>query len=131
MKAHSLRSRRRGFVLLEVMIALCIFAVLSLGLVTALSESFRAAEDRNTADQAARGLRNQLALLRGAPIAPGERDLPDDGSGTTYHLAVAPEPMLDQKKQPILGVYRATIFAQWKSGGQVEKRQLWELVYQP
>jgi prepilin-type N-terminal cleavage/methylation domain-containing protein len=123
--------RLRGFVLLEVMIALVIFAVVSLGLVTALNETFRTAEYRNTADQAARGLRNQLALLRATPLAPGERDLPDDASGMSYHLAVAPELMLDQKKQPVLGVYRATITAQWKSGGETDKQQISELVYQP
>lgn len=126
-----LPDRSRGMVLLELIIALTIFAILSLGLVTALNESFRMAEGRNTADQAARGLRNQLALLRGAPLEPGDCDLPDDGNGMTYHLEVASAPMTDQKGQPVMGLYRATITAQWKSGGQVEKQQVSELVYQP
>jgi type II secretory pathway pseudopilin PulG len=123
--------RAGGMVLLEVVIALTIFAMVSLGLVIALDESFGAAKDRNVADQAARGLRNQLALLHGATLAPGERDLPDDGSGMSYSLAVAPEPMNDQKKQPVLGVYRATLIATWKRDGQVEKQEISELVYQP
>jgi prepilin-type N-terminal cleavage/methylation domain-containing protein len=121
----------RGMVLLEVIIALTIFAVVSLGLVLALNESFSAAQDRNAADAVARGLRNQLVLLRAAPLAPGDRDLPDDGSGTTYHLDIAPEPMLDQKKQPVLGLYRATINAQWKRDGHAEKQEISELLYQP
>jgi prepilin-type N-terminal cleavage/methylation domain-containing protein len=132
MKPHSSNPcLQHGFVLLELMIALTIFAVLSLGLVTALNESFHAAQDRNAADRAARGLRNQLALLRSAALAPGDHDLPDDGSGMAYHLKVAPESMEDQKKQPVLGIYRATITAQWKSDGLVEKQQISELVYQP
>jgi type II secretory pathway component PulJ len=118
-------------VLLEVMIALTIFAVVSLGLVLALNESFSAAQDRNAADVVARGLRNQLVLLRAAPLAPGVRDVPDDGNGTTYHLDIAPEPMLDQKKQPVLGLYRATINAQWKRDGHAEKQEISELLYQP
>jgi prepilin-type N-terminal cleavage/methylation domain-containing protein len=122
---------RRGMVLLEVVIALTIFAVVSLGLVTALDHSFSAAEDRNAADAVARGLRNQLALLRAAPLVPGGRDLPDDGSGMTYHLDVAPDPMTDQKKQPVLGIYRATLTAQWKRDGRVETQQISELFYQP
>jgi len=126
-----LRHTRHGMVLLEVVIALTIFAVVSLGLVSALNESFSAAQDRNAADQVARGLRNQLALLRAAPLALGNRDLPDDGSGMTYHLAVAPEQMTDQKKQPVLGLYRATISVQWKRNGHAEKQEISELVYQP
>jgi type II secretory pathway component PulJ len=118
-------------VLLEVIIALTIFAVVSLGLVVALNESFNAAQDRNAADAAARGLRNQLALLRAAPLAPGDRDLPDDGSGMNYHLIVAPEQMTDQKKQPVLGLLRATITARWKRDGRVESQEISELVYQP
>jgi type II secretory pathway component PulJ len=118
-------------VLLEVVIALTIFAVVSLGLVIALNESFSAAQDRNAADASARGLRNQLALLRAAPLAAGDRDLPDDGSGMTYHLTIAPEQMNDQKKQPVLGLLRATITAHWKRDGQVESQEISELIYQP
>jgi hypothetical protein len=111
------RSSRSGLVLL--------------GLIVALSKSFDVARDRNAADQATRGLRNQLALLHGAPIAPGARDLPDDGSGTAYNLEVEPVSMSDQTKQPLLGLYRATITAQWKDSGRIEKRSISELVYRP
>lgn len=125
------RQARGGMVLFEVIIALTIFAVVSLGLVVALDQSFGAAQDRNQADKAARGLRNQLALLHGGPLAPGTRDLPDDGSGTTYSLEVDPVPLTDQRKQPLLGLYRATISAKWKDGKQVETQSVSELVYQP
>jgi prepilin-type N-terminal cleavage/methylation domain-containing protein len=125
------RKARRGMVLFEVIIALTIFSVVSLGLVVALDQSFGAAEDRNQADRVARGLRNQLTLLHAGPLAPGARDLPDDGSGTIYNLEVDPVPMLDQRKQPLPGLYRATLSAKWKDGGQVETQSISELVYQP
>ena len=133
MNAHCFHrsGTRRGMVLLEVMIALTIFAIVSLGLVVALNQSFDAGRDRNQADWAARGLRNQLALLHAAPLAPGSRDLPDDGSGTAYSLEVDPVPMTDQRKQPLLGLYRATISAKWKDGKQVQTQSVSELVYQP
>ena len=132
MKACLFAPRRRtGMVLLEVIIALTIFSVVALGLVVALNESFSAAQDRNAADIAARGLRNQLALLRSAPLAQGGRDIAADVSGMSYHVEIAPEPMLDQKKQPIPGLYRATITARWKRDGHAEKQGISELVYQP
>jgi type II secretory pathway component PulJ len=133
MKAAQGNPRRvqGGMVLLEVIIALMIFAVVSLGLVMALNQSFGAAQARNQADTAARGLRNQLVLLHAGPLTPGSRDLPDDGSGTRYRLEVDPVPMSDQRKQPLLGLYRATITAQWKDGTHDESQSISELVYQP
>jgi type II secretory pathway pseudopilin PulG len=96
-----------GMVLLEVIVALTIFALVSLGLVVALSKSFDAAKDRNAADAAVLGLRNQFALLRGTTITPGVQDV------------------------PVIGMYRATITAQWKQDGSIEKRQLSQVFYQP
>jgi prepilin-type N-terminal cleavage/methylation domain-containing protein len=122
---------KRGMVLLEVLAALTLFAVVSLSLVIALNESMGAAKDRNLADAARRGLANQLSILRGAPLTPGEQDLPDDGSGFLYHCKIEPEPMQDQKKQPVLGIYRATITVKWKSEGHAEDRSVSELLYQP
>jgi prepilin-type N-terminal cleavage/methylation domain-containing protein len=129
MKTHP--SARRGMVLLEVLAALTLFAVVSLALVVALNESMDAAKDRNLADAAMRGLANQLSLLRSAPLTPGDQDLPDDGTGLAYHVRVVPEQMQDQKKQPVLNIYRATITVSWKSDGQAEDREVSELVYQP
>jgi len=125
------RGRRGGMVLMEVIIALSIFAIVALGLVTALDKGFDIAGDRNAADQSERGMRNQLALLHGTTLSPGEKDLDPDASGISYHLAVAPEPMQDQKKQPVLGLYRATITASWKRDKQTETRTISQLVYQP
>jgi prepilin-type N-terminal cleavage/methylation domain-containing protein len=125
------RRAARGMVLLELLVALTIFAVVSLGLVMALHGSFGAAQDRNAADEATRGLRNQLALLHGGTLISGERDADEDGSGIAYHVSVAPEPMLDQKKQPVLGVLRTTVTAKWKRDGRAETRTISELVYQP
>jgi prepilin-type N-terminal cleavage/methylation domain-containing protein len=125
------RGGRNGMVLLEVIIALTIFALVSLGLVTALDKAFGIARDRNAADESARGMSNQLALLHATPLSPGEKDLGADASGISYHLSIAPEPMLDQKRQPVVGIYRATITASWKRDGHAETRTISELVYQP
>jgi len=125
------RAARRGMVLFEVVTALFIFTLVAFSLVMALDSAFDAATERNEVDVALRGLGNQMALLHGARVLPGETDLPDDGSGVRYHLSVEQEQMLDQKKQPVPNMYRASITAAWKSRGQVEEREVSELIYQP
>jgi len=122
---------RRGMVLFEVVMALTIFTLVAFSLVMALDSAFDAATDRNEIDVAIRGLGNQMALLHSARVLPGENDLPDDGSGVLYHLAVTQEQMQDQKMQPVPNMYRATITATWTSRGQSEERDVSELIYQP
>lgn len=118
-------------VLFEVIMALTIFAVVAFALVKALDSAFQAEKARNQIDLVVLGLNNQMALLHENRVLPGEQDLPDDGSGVTYHLAVAQEQMLDQKKQPVPNMYRATITATWTANGQPNERDVSELIYQP
>jgi len=125
------REPRRGMVLFEVVIALTIFTVVGFSLVLALSAALDAAKERNEIDAVMLGLDNQLALLHAGQVYPLDKDLPDDGSGVLYHLTIQPEQMQDQKKQPVAGMYRVTITANWKSDGQAEDRSVSELIYQP
>ena len=118
-------------VLFEVITALTIFTLVAFSLIMALDTAFTAAKERNEVNAVLVGLDNQMALLHGNQITPTEQDLPDDGSGILYHLVVAPEQMVDQKKQAVPGMYRATITARWKSDGQDEDRTITQLFYQP
>ena len=128
---HRRRRVRQGMVLFEVVIALVIFSVVALSLVTALDSSFDAANNRSDIDAAVRGLNNQLALLHASRVLPGDRDLPDDGSGLLYHLSVSQEQMVDQKKAPVLNMFRVILTVSWKSNGELRDRSASELIYQP
>lgn len=128
---HPHGKSRRGMVLLELMIALFVFTTVAFALVMALDAAMKAGRERNEIAAALNGLDNQLAQLHSGPLTLADRDLPDDGSGITYHLAVSPEQMQDQKKQPVPNIYRATIIARWKSDGQPDDRSVTELIYQP
>jgi len=118
-------------VLMEVLAALTIFTLVAFSLVMALSTALDVAKERNEIDTATRGLENQRALLHVGRVLPANKDLPDDGSGIFYHLAIQPEQLQDQKKQPVSGMYRATLTAKWTSGGHAEERSVSELIYQP
>jgi len=122
---------RRGMVLFELMLALFVFTLVAFALVMALDAAMKAGSERNEIAAAMNGLNNQIALLHSGPVVPCDKDLPDDGSGIAYHLTIGTEQMQDQKKQPVPNIYRATVTAKWKSGGQAEDRSVSELLYQP
>jgi hypothetical protein len=119
-------------VLFELIIALFVFTTAAFALVLALDRCFDAADNRNQIDVAIRGLQNQLALLHGTPVQPGETDAPDDGTGVLYHVSVTQEQELrDQKGLPIPSMYRATITATWKDHNDTQTRSVSELIFQP
>jgi hypothetical protein len=118
-------------VLMEVVIALTIFALVAFALVKALDGAFDSAMERNQIDKAILGLQNQLALLHSGRVLPSEQDAPDDGTGILYHVSIAQAQMTDQKNNPVPNMYRATITATWKYRGDDMERDVSELIYQP
>jgi type II secretory pathway component PulJ len=118
-------------VLFEVIIALSVFALVAMSLVMALDVSMDSAWRREKIEGALRGLENQMAQLHNMRLGPGENDLPDDGSGFTYSIAVEQAQFKDQKNVPLNGIYRVTVTAKWKDGSEDESRDLSELFYQP
>jgi len=118
-------------VLFEVMLALVIFTMVGFSLVVALSNSMDGAQKRNEIDAVIRGLENQLTMLHAGRVNPIEKDLDKDSYGIAYHLKIEPENLKDQKGQMVIGIYRVTITAKWKSGRQDEDRSIDELIYQP
>ncbi len=134
--AHGVRglpSRLSGMVLLEVMLAIFVFTMAAFSLVMALDGCLNTANARNRVDLAVHGLQNQMALLHGSNIQPGETDAPDDGTGVAYHVSVGlAQDLRDQKGLPIPSIYRVTITANWKApNGVLQTRSVSEMVYQP
>ena len=126
----SFRSRS-GMVLMEVMFALSIFAVAAMALIIALDSTFDAAADRTRIDLAIRGLENQITLLHSGRLQVSEQDMPDDGTGILYHVAITQEQMKDQKGQQVPNMYRVTVTAKWHAHGVDDQREVSELIYQP
>ena len=125
--------RKRGMVLFEAMLAIFVFTVAAFALVMALNGCLDTANARNRIELAVHGLENQMALLHGSNIQPGETDAPDDGTGVAYHVSVAlAQDLRDQKGLPIPSTYRVTITATWKApNGELQSRSVSELVFQP
>lgn len=122
---------RRGMVLFEVIIALTIFTLVTFSLVMALHASMTIALQRNQVDAAIIGMQNQMALAAGTRLLPGEKDLPDDGSGITYQVLIEQAQLQDQNLHALNNIFRVTLTAKWKVDGDEETRSVSELVYQP
>ncbi len=117
-------------VLVEVIAALTIFTLVAFSLMRTLDAALDAAKSRTEIDTAMRGLENQMALLHAGPVSLTDKDLPDDGTGMTYHLTIEPALFQDQKKQNVSAMYRATITVKWISSGEQEDRSVSQLIYQ-
>jgi Tfp pilus assembly protein PilV len=134
MNALNFMRRRRGMVLFEVMIAITVFAVAAFSLVIALNTCLETASARNQVDLVVRGLQNQMALLNGTRIQPGETDAADDGTGIAYHVSVSlAQNLRDQKQLPIPNMYQVVITATWSIPGSkdAQTKSVAEMVYQP
>jgi hypothetical protein len=123
--------RSGGMVLLELIVALTVFALVAFALVGALDAGMTVAGERDQIDAATRGLANQLALLHVGRIDPGSRDVRAASDGIAYHLTIEPALLRDQHHELLSGLYRATVVASWKTGGREEDRSVSELIYQP
>ena len=124
---------KSGMVLFEAMLAIFVFTMAAFALVMALNGCLDTANARNRIELAVHGLENQMALLHGSNIQPGETDAPDDGTGVAYHVSVEQaQDLRDQKGLPIPSTYRVTITATWKApNGTLQTRSVSEMVFQP
>lgn len=98
--------RRDGYVLLEIIIALTVFAVVVTGLAGALHSSL----------DAANLLRRQAAIRRGlesilveAKARPKREEMPmkyrDDALGIEYHSELEELKWVNRRRQPVKGLY--------------------------
>jgi hypothetical protein len=117
-------------VLLELIVALTVFALVAFSLVGALDAGMTVAGERDHIDAATRGLANELALLHAGRIDPGNRKW-TGADDLQYQLTIAPEEARNEKHQPLTHLYRVTVEAAWPEGRATESRSVSELVYQP
>ena len=119
-----------GFALLEVLMALALFASVATALATALQKL--AVYSRQTQQETLLLRRLESALVETAsirPLAPGRSVLPVDASGVSLVVEVSPEPLRNQKGEILTDLYRITATARL-SPGDLERR-LEQVVHAP
>lgn len=122
----SCRRRQQGFTLVEVLVALTIFLIASMGLVPLLLSGMRAGQHNAVHGQARRLAGEAMAVLQSADYwaLPAFDGLPSaDGA---LHLTRAVE-----NDVPEPGQTRLTVTVTWQLAGSVHRYQLQSLRAQP
>ena len=116
-----------GFLLLEVMLAVVIFALGMLALGRCVRETLRAEGIRREEERASRVLANALAQVESGALKLGSpvRE-PLKGMYEGMELRVSREPLKEknEKNQDLSGLYRVKLEVTWEKGGEQLSREL-------
>lgn len=118
---------RRGFTLLEVLIAVGIFAFAALGLLAALESAMDGARNTQRDSLVRNGLQNRLASLSVGSLRPISQD--ETENGVAYHMEVQREEVTNDQKTVLRGFWRIRVRAEWKGGGSPQAWEVSHLVF--
>jgi type II secretion system protein I len=126
-RGHS-NYRKRGFTLLEVLLALGVFALAAVGLIVAIDTALRAALSVRDRSMARRELESRLAYCLADPPGPSKRVLtPEQNHGVRVEETLVPWPMKNGDGKEVGGMKKLTILT--GTGDSAEKAEI--LLYRP
>ena len=125
---RNLKGKKSGFTLLEVLLALGVFALAAVGLVIAIDTALRAALTVRERSMARRELESRLAYCLADPPGPAKRVLtPEQNHGVRVEETLVSWPMKDGTGREVAGMKKLTILT--GSGALAEKAEI--LLYRP
>ena len=125
---RNLKVKKAGFTLLEVLLALGVFALAAVGLVIAIDTALRAALTVRERSMARRELESRLAYCLADPPGPAKRVLtPEQNHGVRVEETLVSWPMKDGTGKEVAGMKKLTILT--GSGALAEKAEI--LLYRP
>jgi len=135
-RAFSSRKKSRGFLLLETMLGVIIFAVGVLGMTRAVQNCLAAERLKQAAQVARLALENRMAEVESGAVAAKEgtvsEELKDQFKGITMIQTRRKFALKGGKKQELTGLYTVELEATWRSQfGDKQSRQLSFYVYLP
>ena len=123
---HS-RSRRRAFTLIEVLMAVGIFAFAAMGLMVALGSTLDGAHQTQREADVRSGIANRLAGLSVGLLRPLSNDEVEDG--VKYHSEVQREEVTNDAKTLLRGFWRLRVRAEWGAQGAPQTWEVSHLIY--
>ncbi len=124
--------RRRGaFTLLEVLVALGVFAFAVLGMMGALNALLDSAREARFHEIVRHRLENHLALYEGGLLKEVNRKVDLDSPKMTITETVRREQVINSERTVLEGFWRVTLLAEWESLGVKQKEEASILRYGP
>ncbi len=121
----------KGFILLEVMLALLIFCLVVVGLARALGDTSASMLSSNRNSQVRLALQTLLAENRTLPIQIGVQADPPDSTGINYQHEWVQLNLVNGNKAQLSNLYELIVRASWTQGGQQRTQEASIYIYQP
>jgi hypothetical protein len=123
----------RGFVLLEAILALALFATVAVGFTTAISRLSAAATSAGERMRIQRMLETLLTeASKAVEFEEGEEGLGPDGKGVYYTRVIEEMELENMDGQALQNMFRIAILAEWTDDLQTEHSRVAELIrYEP
>ena len=118
-----------AFTLLEVLVAMGIFALAVLGLLHALNVTVDTARDIQRQKEIRRNLESRVARLSGNPLNPFSST--DEQKGVLYTEEVRPEPLKSRDLAILSGYWIVKVRAEWRDGADSRSWSIFHLVWNP
>ena len=126
---HNFSISREAFTLLEVLVAMGIFALAVLGLLHALNVTVDTARDIARQKEIRRNVESRIACLSGVTLNPFSATTED--SGVRYTEEVRPEPIKSQNLTVIPGYWIVKVQADWRDGADERSWSVSHLIWNP
>lgn len=129
-RAHS-HSSRRGSLLLEVMLAMGIFAMGIVGFALCLQKTMETVNYSRNEARIRQELQTRLQDLRQGRFAVETKAEQPDAFGVQYTHEITLLQIESDRKTLLNNLYDVKITARWKEGGEEQERSTEVYVYQP
>lgn len=124
-------AKRGAFTLLEVLIALGVFAIAVVGMMVALNSILVAAKEARFSEIVRHRLENHLAFLEAGPIKEVNRKVELDSPKMTITETVRREQVVNANRSVLEGFWRVTVVAEWVTDGVKQKEEATILRFAP
>ncbi len=129
---NRIRHSRSGYILLELVIALTIFAIAVLGLAKSLNMSLEVSNQLNRENAIRIGMRSFLEECRKKPTTSEmAMSAVDERLGVTFSSLIDPAGLTNSSGKTLADLYKLTVTATYATGGAQEEQSVMVYVYQP
>ncbi|HWB59413.1 MAG TPA: hypothetical protein VG733_07975 [Chthoniobacteraceae bacterium] len=129
--SHRHAGARGGYILMEVMLAVAIFALAGVSLMILLSESISAGTRVQRETRIVWNLESRLNEARLGQLVAGSGTSVPDADGVVYVTDVDVLNLKNQKEQSLAGLYDLKVTAHWKEENLARDMEARTYVYRP